>query len=214
MTSLIRTVTLGGLVVVASITTGCLDVAPIDGRYGCRSADDCPAGWVCAVPEMRCRARASDADAASRDAGPTTSDASFDGGRDASIAHDAGADDTGDAASDDAGTDAAISPDAGTDACTPDVAATCAGRCGNIVDARCGQLVDCGDPCVGSDSCGGGGTPGVCGCTPSGDPCAGVVCGMELDSCGNGVLCNTCSVIHPVCHPECGMCLVSGAECP
>jgi hypothetical protein len=49
----------------------------------------------------------------------------------------------------------------------------CAGKCGNFNDA-CGHAVSCGG-CTAPQTCSGGATPNVCGCTP-----------------------------HPVCHDQCG----------
>jgi hypothetical protein len=74
-----------------------------------------------------------------------------------------------------AGTDAG----AGGSSC-PGADVTCAGKCGQILDA-CSHLVDCGGCNVGQD-CGGGGAPNVCGagqCTPS---CNVKACGTS-DGC-------------------------------
>jgi hypothetical protein len=92
---------------------------------------------------------------------------------------------------DDAGSDAGAT-DAGADACHVDVATECAGRCGTITSTTCGVALDCGNPCTGVDSCGGGGTANVCGCTPDPDPCGTQVCGPTTDSCGNPVSCGPC----------------------
>ncbi len=71
----------------------------------------------------------------------------------------------------DSGTDAAAACDAGGD---------CAGQCGQLVDP-CGQVVDCGGCEAGT--CGGGGTPNVCGSGPCAASCSGKACGQS-DGCG------------------------------
>ncbi len=83
-------------------------------------------------------------------------------------------------------------------ACVPDAKSkTCAGvECG-IVKNNCGHDVDCGNPCVAPQTCGGGAAKNKCGCTPSGSPCNGVDCGNLPNSCGVLVACgctgsNTC----------------------
>src|SRR5581483_7307846 len=57
---------------------------------------------------------------------------------------------------------------------------------------RCGTGGAACAACTGSDTCGGGGTPGVCGCTPD---CAGKQCG-EPNGCGGTCTgcreCQTC----------------------
>jgi hypothetical protein len=64
--------------------------------------------------------------------------------------------------------------------CQPTV--TCAGHCGTLFDGC--DVVECGNTCSGYDSCGGGGTSNVCGCTPA-QPCDGVSCGSRDDAnCG------------------------------
>src|SRR5207244_4388026 len=64
-------------------------------------------------------------------------------------------------------------------------------HCGPAGDG-CGNLVDCG-PCPPGSTCGGGGTPGVCGapsCTPLG--CGNLKCGPTGDGCGNIIDCGKC----------------------
>src|SRR5262249_25522951 len=55
--------------------------------------------------------------------------------------------------------------DGGGDACKPTTCA--AGMCGMVGDG-CGGMLDCGSSCPAGQTCGGGGTPNVCGpnCTP------------------------------------------------
>ena len=91
---------------------------------------------------------------------PDAPDAAHDSGL--TMAHDTGVDVGLEDGGVDVGTDA--SSDGGDIGCLPD----CAGKCGGISD---GCLGTCGDDnCVAPDSCGGAGTPYVCGCTPM---CAG-----------------------------------------
>jgi hypothetical protein len=78
------------------------------------------------------------------------------------------------------------------------IADACAGTCGKVGDG-CGRELDCeSSPLTGcpvGQSCGGGGTPGVCGggqtCTPlaASVVCAGK-CGSQSDGCGSAIVCN------------------------
>ncbi|NRA33855.1 MAG: hypothetical protein HRU17_10970 [Polyangiaceae bacterium] len=86
-------------------------------------------------------------------------------------------------------------------ACEPlSAAAACAGTCG-IVTNGCSSTIDCatqGFPCPDGESCGGGGSPGVCGagdpsnCTPftAATLCPGK-CGIFADGCGSTVDCSS-----------------------
>ncbi len=82
----------------------------------------------------------------------------------------------------------------------PCVPRTCAqqGRaCGQAADG-CGGTLDCGS-CAAGDSCGGGGTPGMCGhlaCTPITCASSGAVCGTGSDGCGGMISC-PCSFYQP-----------------
>src|SRR5436853_14274 len=78
----------------------------------------------------------------------------------------------------DGGASGGGSVDAGADACISDpMATTCAGKCGTLAD-NCNRKVDCGtSQCVAPQTCGGGGTANVCGCTPA-DPTQ--VCGTQI----------------------------------
>jgi hypothetical protein len=77
-------------------------------------------------------------------------------------------------------------------------------------DDGCGGPLDCGS-CPVNETCGGGGTPNVCGgCVPK--TCAGekVYCGTISDGCGNTLDCMGDYVIDSVCtYPS-----VYGCECP
>ena len=60
--------------------------------------------------------------------------------------------------------------------------------CGPSTDG-CGVALDCG-ACPVGQSCGGGGSPGVCGgCVPTTCAVQGVNCGLLLDGCGNTLDC-------------------------
>ncbi len=65
-------------------------------------------------------------------------------------------------------------------------------NCGTIPDG-CGGMVTCGPPCTAPQTCGGGGTPNVCGCTPLTTCPAPDNCGMIPDGCGGMVICGSCS---------------------
>lgn len=61
----------------------------------------------------------------------------------------------------------------------------------NCGDKR--ENIDCGDPatvCQMPESCGGGGTTGQCGCTPTTCESEGVLCGQIPDSCGGMLNCD------------------------
>jgi prepilin-type N-terminal cleavage/methylation domain-containing protein len=68
----------------------------------------------------------------------------------------------------------------------------------------------CAPPCTSPQTCGGGGTPNVCGCTPT-RTCSSMdaECGSILDDCGNTVSCGSC-MGHYMCFtfscPVSGMC--------
>lgn len=88
----------------------------------------------------------------------------------------------------------------GTGQCLPTTCAAEGLDCGELNDLCSPTPVSCGR-CTSPDSCGGGGTPGRCGCTPETDVafCAAraAQCGlvMGVDSCGRGrsVGCGTCA---------------------
>jgi hypothetical protein len=72
------------------------------------------------------------------------------------------------------------------------MSATCsAGRCGAVTN-NCGRMVSCLVQCVGTgQTCGGGGTPGRCGCLPrtAAAACGAQMCGTAADGCGATVGC-------------------------
>lgn len=80
----------------------------------------------------------------------------------------------------------------------------CAGTCVNLsTDSNnCGA---CGTVCTAPSTCGGGGTPGVCGCTDDGTACSGQVCGPSVNNCGQTVSCGTCGG---------GRCCLDSCVCP
>jgi hypothetical protein len=84
--------------------------------------------------------------------------------------------------------------------CTPESdTAFCARlskNCGQVVNTdNCSQprmVASCGT-CTGSQTCGGGGTANVCGCTPTTCALQGKNCGSIPDGCGNMLNCGSCS---------------------
>lgn len=98
------------------------------------------------------------------------------------------------------------------------------GACHVDDDDACGTSGGICQSCAGTGAtCGGGGTPGVCGCTPS-DPCGAGVCGSVTNNCGEQVNCGGCSNPTPICanhtcaacsqHSDCGanaLCLADGS---
>ena len=95
------------------------------------------------------------------------------------------------------------------------------GFCGFIPDGCGGELKNCGATCSGQDTCGGGGTPDVCGhggttckpkvtladcgsaCGPISDGCGGTVdCGgcTAPETCGGGTKLGECGA--PACQPK------------
>jgi hypothetical protein len=99
--------------------------------------------------------------------------------------------------------------DGGGIACAPGLTA-CGGAC---VDTsrdshNCGG---CGHVCSGSETCGGGGTPGVCGCTDDGSACTGQVCGTAVNNCGQTVSCGSCGINQKCCIDSC---VCANCACP
>jgi hypothetical protein len=86
-------------------------------------------------------------------------------------------------------------PDASS-GCTPKSCADQKIFCGPAGDG-CGNVIQCG-MCVAPQTCGGGGTPGVCGapdagaCVPSTCASQNIQCGTASDGCGNILQCPTC----------------------
>lgn len=83
-------------------------------------------------------------------------------------------------------------PDGGT-ACTPTKTACAPGDCGPIADG-CGNIIDCSPPawpaCPAGETCGGGGTPSLCGAPPCvKNTCGTKDCGYIADGCGGLVNC-------------------------
>jgi len=77
--------------------------------------------------------------------------------------------------------------------CTPKTCADLDGtagskHCGPAVPDGCGGTLNCGE-CPAPNSCGGGGTPNVCGCTPKSCDELGKSCGSHSDGCGGIVRC-------------------------
>jgi hypothetical protein len=127
-----------------------------------------------------------------------------------------------------------VSADGGTvNLCTPKTCAQLGYDCGPAGDG-CGNLLNCGGACPGSQYCGGGG-PNKCGgsvfvsadggtvnlCTPKTCAQLGYDCGPEADGCGNLVQCGNCLGAdtcggggHPgVCGHTCGGLCQDQASC-
>jgi hypothetical protein len=76
--------------------------------------------------------------------------------------------------------------------CAPTTCAAQSANCGTIGDG-CGNALDCGT-CSGLDTCGGGGVPNQCGCTPTTCAAQGDAnCGSLPDGCGGTLDCGTCT---------------------
>jgi hypothetical protein len=79
--------------------------------------------------------------------------------------------------------------------CTPQTCEQQGISCGPAGDG-CGNEIQCGS-CTGKcESCGGGGTPGVCGgvcCVPQTCESQNIQCGPAGDGCGNAIQCGGCS---------------------
>jgi len=77
--------------------------------------------------------------------------------------------------------------------CTPTTCTAQGINCGPADDG-CGNLLQCGT-CPTGETCGGGGTPSVCGapsCAPKTCTAQGISCGPAGDGCGNALSCGTC----------------------
>ncbi len=70
--------------------------------------------------------------------------------------------------------------------------------CGFVSDGCGGEIENCADACTGGETCGGGGTPDVCGqgqsCVPrTTADCGSTNCGSISDGCGGLIDCGSCS---------------------
>lgn len=74
--------------------------------------------------------------------------------------------------------------------CTPMTCTEARVNCGEVPDG-CGGVLDCGT-CRAPETCGGFGTPNVCGCTPMSCAERGADCGV-IDNCGEPLDCGTCT---------------------
>jgi hypothetical protein len=89
--------------------------------------------------------------------------------------------------------------DAGTDACSPVTKCPVGDNCGTVSNG-CGGTVTCGPACAAPDTCGGGGTVNVCGCTPTVTICpAGDNCGTVANGCGGTVTCGPACAAPDTC---------------
>ena len=110
-------------------------------------------------------------------------------------------------------------------ACTPRTCAAAGANCGPIGDG-CGGTLNCGT-CPAGQTCGGGGTPSVCGataCVPRTCAQQGLACGPAGDGCGNTLNCGSCATGQtcggggtpgvcgaPACRPV--TCAMQGLQC-
>ncbi len=86
-------------------------------------------------------------------------------------------------------------PKADATACTPTTCQAAGKNCGSMPDG-CGQVLQCGASCTGTQSCGGGGVANVCGegtCTKKTCAAAGKTCGTISDGCSDVLSCGTCT---------------------
>jgi hypothetical protein len=73
-------------------------------------------------------------------------------------------------------------------ACVPITSCPAGDNCGTISNG-CGGTISCGAACASPQTCGGGGTPNVCGCTALAACPAGSNCGTLPNGCGGTLLC-------------------------
>lgn len=69
----------------------------------------------------------------------------------------------------------------------------------------------CGDVCTSPNTCGGGDTAGVCGCTPATCQDLGITCGPAPDGCENTLECGQCGPCETC--TEAGTCQSTGTPC-
>lgn len=96
--------------------------------------------------------------------------------------------------------DGGVLPDGGV-VCTPRTCAQLGADCGPVADGCGGLTPSCGT-CAAPKTCGGGGTPSVCGgsaCVPRTCASVGATCGPIADGCGAIVQCGTCAVPGEIC---------------
>jgi endo-1,4-beta-D-glucanase Y len=75
--------------------------------------------------------------------------------------------------------------------CTPTTCAALGKNCGSVSDG-CGGTLSCGS-CTSPQTCGGAGTPNVCGCAPATCASLGKNCGSVADGCGGTLSCGSCT---------------------
>jgi hypothetical protein len=92
----------------------------------------------------------------------------------------------------------------------------CGGGCTPLgTDTDCGA---CADACLGpGETCGGGGTAGICGCSDDGEACADNVCGTATNNCEATVFCGPLGGACPqepgqTC--QAGQCVCDETSCP
>jgi len=80
--------------------------------------------------------------------------------------------------------------DAGSEGCAALTSCPTGDNCDSVPNG-CGGAIDCGATCVAPETCGGGGSANVCGCTPmcSGKNCGDDGCGSSCGTCGATQIC-------------------------
>ncbi len=74
--------------------------------------------------------------------------------------------------------------------CSPMSCAERGINCGTV--QNCGVALDCGNCTTANETCGGGNTPNLCGCTTTTCAASGKDCGTTPDGCGGTLTCGTC----------------------
>ena len=83
-------------------------------------------------------------------------------------------------------------------ACAPGTTCPAGDNCGTVPNG-CGGTISCGPACTAPQTCGGGGTPNVCGCTPITTCPAGDNCGTISNGCGGTVTCGPACTAPQTC---------------
>jgi hypothetical protein len=90
------------------------------------------------------------------------------------------------------------------------MAITCGRRCNTDVIDNCGRTTRCGGCNNPGETCGGAGTPNMCGrCVDDGQACLNRACGEVTNNCGEMVNCGMCNLRQECCEGRCsvGICL-------
>ena len=93
--------------------------------------------------------------------------------------------------------------------CVASVSHPCIANGWNCGNDGCGGT--CGS-CTAPQTCGGGGTANVCGCTPTTCVALGATCGNPSNGCGGTLSCGTCSLANAVSACSSGNCVISSCN--